>query len=281
MHRRVGVASVLLLVLIHAASAQTIAARSNSQNLLSTRGLAAEVRELGAAWMTGNLSRSQQLKRGRRLRERISHFILRQLEAKPSISARELQDQLRTLFGGESWLKCTDCDDPPHVWATDWGPKTTSRHVVVAYDLSLGFMGPNSELATVESYVWENGAARVTARGGSELDGYISNFARVTAHAHTDGYWIVAWGQVSGASGRGLSGKSLVYRASMDRVEPVWRSSLKLCNIHAQQNSVGWELAYADCDLLYADDPHPYYFDVYSATSGGGGSFRRIVHQRY
>lgn len=269
---RVFVAFVLLTTL---ASAQ-----STARDLLPTSGLSAEVRNLSSTWQSGNRSIGEQRKRARALRDRISQFVVSQLESKPSISARELQTQLRAVFDLEPWNNCNVCNDPPYVWATAWGSKTTHRQIVVAYDLSLGFMGPQSSLATIESYSWENGSARRTSRGGSELDGYVNNFDSIAWHPDTNEYWILAWGQASGASGRGLHGRALLYRVAEEKVEPVWRSSLKLDNVVARQNEAGWELTYADHDLLYSDDPHPHFIDVYS-FDWTARTFRRIVHQRY
>jgi hypothetical protein len=58
----------------------------------------------------------------------------------------------------------------------------------------------------------------------------------------------------------------------------VWRWDAT--NVTAQRNVVGWEVSYADRDLLYGNDPHPHFLDIY-AFDWDRKSFARVVHYRY
>jgi hypothetical protein len=90
--------------------------------------------------------------------------------------------------------------------------------------------------------------------------------------------WVLAWGQMSGASGRGLHGQAAVYRVAPDGVNIEW--SLKQDNMTAQKNELGWEVSYADHDLLYGNAPKPYFLDVYKMDFAKRTS-TRIVHYQY
>jgi hypothetical protein len=62
-------------------------------------------------------------------------------------------------------------------------------------------------VTVIESYVRDNstGNVRRTQRGGNDFDGYVPNFQMVSQYFNPDEIWLLAWGMVEGASGRGLS----------------------------------------------------------------------------
>jgi hypothetical protein len=91
--------------------------------------------------------------------------------------------------------------------------------------------------------------------------------------------WVLAWGTVQGASGRGLRGRATVYNAGADAVKVAWEDALE-DNLTAQRNEIGWEVNYADSNLLYGNDPKPYLFDVYELNHLNR-SFSRVVRYRH
>ncbi len=102
------------------------------------------------------------------------------------------------------------------------------------------------------------------------------NFQMVEQFFDPTEIWVLAWGTVQGASGRGLHGRATVYSVGADSVKLVWDAP-DLDNVTAQRNAVGWEVAYASHDLLYGDDPKPYFFDVYEIAYPKR-TFSRVVH---
>ena len=244
--------------------------------MLDTGPTAAAVKHLSRP-LKSSADIAQRHRKAQQVRGQISDFIVRQLEQAPFISQRLLETQLQKIIGPEPWDSRDDCDSPTKVFTSDPGPQTTRRQVVVAYSLDSGFMGLRGITTVLESYLWENGKARRTTQGGSELDGHTLHVQQ--AHWFTDEYWILAWGQVIGENGRCIGGKAIVYRVAVDSITVGWQSSPAACSLTAQRNSIGWEVDYGDKKLVYGDDPHPRYFDVYSVDLTK--TFARMIHKRY
>src|SRR5208337_3981420 len=133
---------------------------------------------------------------------------------------------------------------------------------VVAYELGLGFVA--GSVTVIESYIRDNstGTVRRTARGGKEFDGYVTNFQMISQFSSPAEIWVLAWGMVEGASGRGLHGRATVYRVGVDAIQIAWDDARE-DNVTAQRNEVGWEVNYADPKKLYGVDPRPYFLDIY------------------
>src|SRR6185295_2011161 len=148
--------------------------------LLATAPLAAEVRDMVSR--VGNLDTAKRRAEAATVRDHISNFIVRQIDAMPSISQEQLQQQLGEIV----------CDDPrcqgmrhPIVRAADWGPRSVRRQIVAAYALFGLWNGPGGSLTAIESYLWEGGRTRRTSRGGAEVDGYALNVEEVARHLDT------------------------------------------------------------------------------------------------
>jgi len=149
---------------------------------------------------------------------------------------------------------------------------------VVAYRLGTGFVG--GVISVIESYIVDDGkTVRRVARGGSELDGYVPNFQMVRQFFNPAEIWVLTWGMVEGASGRGLHARATVYRVGSEEVKIAWDDE-KEDNLTAQSSDIGWEVSYANHDLLYGNDPKPYFFDVYKIRSGDR-TFNRVVHLQH
>jgi hypothetical protein len=209
------------------------------------------------------------------VRDRISEFIVDQMDANPDILQSQLRKQLQAILCSSPNDEC-DCDHPPYVLGNVWGGKKGIQQFVVAYVLYLGFMGPQGSITVVEGYLSENGKVRSSSRGGAEFDGYMANFQMVEQFSDPNEIWLLAWGTIQGASGRGLHGRATVYSVGADSVKLVWDAP-NLDNVTAQRNAVGWEVAYADPTLLYGNDPKPYFLDIYEVTYLRR-AFSRVVH---
>jgi hypothetical protein len=101
----------------------------------------------------------------------------------------------------------------------------------------------------------------------------------VSQYFSPDEIWVLAWGMVQGAGGRGLNGRATVYRVEVDAIQIVWDDA-KEANVTAQQNEIGWEVNYADPKKLYGDNPKPYFLDIYRVDYRNR-AFSRIVHHQY
>lgn len=248
-----------------------------SQMLLPTAPLAREVQQL-TAHRPEDPDLPSRRRKATAVRDEINAFIIRQLEVMPSISAQQLQRQLDKIFCADAPNQCDPCNSPPYVFAADWGSKTLRRQIVVASQITAGFMGPGGTITSIDIYVWESGKARRSATGGAEFDGYVADFQKVAWHPDSDEYWILVWGSLQGSSGRGISGRAAVYRAGIDSVKTVWLEQ-QLLNVSAQSNRLGWEVSYADAHAQYEARPGPSLtvFDVY-AFDYERRSFSRVVH---
>jgi len=258
----------------------TALAATENGKLLPTASLAKQVRSLNMLLSDSPPGTTMESRRraGFVVRDLISQFIVDQMAANPDISQSQLRKQLQAILCSSPNDEC-DCDHPPYVLGNTWGSKQGTHQFVVTYVLSLGFMGGKGSITAVESYLSENGKVRRSSRGGAEFDGYMVNFQMVAQFYDPNQIWVLAWGTVQGASGRGLNGQAMIYGVDADSVKPVWDAP-RLDNITAQRNAVGWEVAYADHDLLYGNDPKPYFLDVYEVAYLKR-TFSRVVHYRH
>ena len=260
---------VVLFASLHAVA-------TDNGRLLPTAALAAKVRSLN---MPSDSPPGTTLDGRRRagfvVRDRIGQFIVDQMNANPGISQSQLRKQLQAILCSSPNDEC-DCDHPPYVLGNIWGAKKGTQQFVVAYVLYLGFMGERGSITVVEGYLSQNGKVKRSSRGGLEFDGYMVNFQMVAQFFDPAEIWVLAWGMVQGASGRGLHGRAMVYGVGADSVKPVWDAP-DMDNVTAQRNAVGWEVAYAEPTLLYGNDPKPYFLDVYEVAYPKR-TLSRVVH---
>ena len=217
-------------------------------------------------------------RRGLQLRDRIGAFIIAQQNAMPSISSSQLRAQLREIVPGCGPTEECSESRPPHVFKAVYGP--TTQQVVVAYVIETGTAaGPG--ITVLENYVWDKDrGARRTARGGNEFDAYGVHFEQVATWPRDYESWVLVWGTVRGASGRGLSGRAAVYRVTSNRVSIVWLRSSNMMNVVAQRIDMGWEVSYYDAKRLYGGLPNPGVLDLYQLDYSNR-THRRILHFAY
>lgn len=259
-------------------------AAADTGKLLPTASLAKQVRSVGLLLSDSPPGSTLESKRhdGFLLRDRISQFIVDQMAAKPDTTRDQLLAQLRAILCTSPGQVC-DCDHPPYIFLnSSWGGTKAAWPFVVGYQMSLGFMGAKGDVTVMESYLVEDGKARRAARGGGEFDGYVVNFQMIQQFYDPSEIWVLAWGTVQGASGRGLSGRVAVYRTTTDAVKVLWDDGddARECNLTAQRNEIGWGVNYADRDRLYGNDPNPYFLDIYEIQYAKR-TFSRVVHHQH
>jgi len=113
----------------------------------------------------------------------------------------------------------------------------------------------------------------------AEFDGYTVGFQMVANFFDPSETWVLAWGTVEGGNGRGISGQSTLYRVGTDEVKAVWDDGREV-NVSAQKSLIGWEFDYANKEMLYGNDPKPYFLDVYELDLVKR-TFSRAVHYRH
>ena len=88
------------------------------------------------------------------MRRDMGNFVVRQIDAYPSISACELQKQLDNVFADQDncCARLAGEPGPPSVFANSWGRKTVQRVFVVTYSW-FGFYGKTGSQTVLESYV--------------------------------------------------------------------------------------------------------------------------------
>lgn len=258
---------------------------SDSAKLLPTTYLASRVKRISTLLSESPPGTTLETRRleGLRVQKQITDFIVDQLRAMPAISKEQLRQQLQAILCSpfpNTQLECGR-EQPPYVFDNSWGGSRGPSQFVVAYVVDLGFMGPQGSISVVESYMRNDstGMVRRGAIGGSEFDGYLPNFQCVQQFYGPPEIWVLAWGQVLGASGRGLHGRAILYRVKADAVEPAWDDAAQ-DNVTAQRNELGWEVNYADHNLLYGNAPQPFFLDIY-AIDYAKREFSRVVHYRH
>jgi hypothetical protein len=272
---------VVLITTLSFADTSRAAVSAARTGLLPTQMLARQVQALATVPET-DADQRRRIAQGKAVRDRISDFIVRQLDALPSISSYELQHQLQSIVCTPGLTRpCSEDYSTPKVFTDIWGPKEERRQVVVAYLLYLGCMGERGSLVTLENYVWEKGSqkARMTTRGGSEFDGRYVEFQQFEWYPSDNQYWIFVSGPPLGWSGRAYAGSGTLYSVGMDQVRAIWTSGT-LPNLRLQKNELGWEASYADSDRFYNNLPEPYVFDIYKFDYDSR-KFQRVIHYRY
>jgi hypothetical protein len=250
--------------------------------LLPTQSLAEQVRKLETA-PTSDFDLRRQVTKATALHHQIDDFIVKQIEAFPSISGSQLQAQLLKIFcpSGATGI-CDDGVQFVKVFVEEgWGPKTLRRQFVVASQIQNGFMGPEGSLVTIDSYLWDSNTqkARLTSEGGREFNGRTVDFLLLAWYPDASQYWIFVSGPPLGWSGRTYAGQATLYGVGTDSVTTIWKSG-SLPDLKIQLNEMGWEASYDDSSRFYNNLPAPAVFDSYKFDYVTH-HFQRVIHYRY
>lgn len=146
------------------------------------------------------------------LRRIVGSFVIRQIEANPSICQRDLQKQLNSLFSipGETPAAPGDSDSlPPHVFVAPWGTAATRRMFVISYGW-FGFYGKSGSETVVESYVWsrEHGVHLSAGIVPAVFSGVLTQAEEVIQFYNPDRCWLL----ISAYTGEPAGGLSVERR---------------------------------------------------------------------
>ncbi len=217
---------------------------------------------------------------------KIGSFVIRQIEAYPSISECDLQKQLATAFA----IKDSGCggeqdqgvEPAPRVFASPWGANANRRVIIVAYCLWLGFHGPGGSETVLESYIWEQdgGVRRGANLVPSSLSGIASEMEEICWFADPDRVWVLVSGAMTGSSGRVIGGTAAVFEIGPEGGTRVWSAPPSIGNVSAHAHALDqrWEIEYVDPKRFYADLPKTTLLDIYQ-VDWRAHSYRRVVHQ--
>ena len=265
--------AVALIVVV-----SSVCAQQTGHTLLQTTTLAREISALQSPKVDARIDADALKVRVTRMRQVIGNFIVRQIEAYPSISKENLQKQLASAFGGSpnGWVS------GPRVFAESSGPKTTRRDFVITYGW-FGFYGKGGSETILESYVWDQGRGALLGAGmvPSSFSGFLTEQEEVCWFPNPSTYWLLVSGQVGGASGRVLGGSAAVFEISAEQVKTVWTAPAGIGNVRAYVPSSGvprWEIEYVDAKRFYSNLPNARLLDVYQVDYDKR-AFRRLVHQ--
>jgi hypothetical protein len=212
------------------------AGASDSGKLLPTAPLAKQVIALAKLLSDAPPGTTMESRRkaGFAVRDRISQFIVDQIEAKPDISKDQLTEQLRAIVCSGEYSMCA-ISRQPLILSTGWIGPNGNGQFAVAYRLNLGFLGPNGAVPIVESFSVEYAkAVKHWARGGSGFDASTANFQLIEQFVDSHEIWILAGGTVLGGNGRGIRGRATAYRLGSDDVKVAWDNAREV-NVSAQR----------------------------------------------
>lgn len=256
--------------------------------LLPTRAAEQQIRELHAELHGSALSEKQRDASFNQVRATISEFIIAQLEAETRLEPRHLRDELLLMLGRKNQsITGTQRDsrtgpDPedPFIqrWPQSWGPRETGPiiwGVTYSDPHHQGFMG---DRVVVESYVVNQGKARLAGRGGSELDG-VSMQADRMSNLHP-ALAVLIHGVVEWSSGHALPCKAALYSIDETGVHLTWKIDAASLQILPDPSGDAFTLMYHDEKLHQSssDLSLTSIVEVYVIVPGG---LKQIVRQRY
>ena len=263
------------------------AAEQPDHPLLPTAVLAREIRALQGPHDGMSIDARSLATRVANIRRDVGNFIVRQIEAYPSISECDLQKQLASAFAiDEDGCSGQSGDDgAPRVFAEPGGAASMRRLFVVSY-FWFGFYGKGGSETVLESYVWERD--RGVHRGAGIVPGFFSGFLTETEEVcwfggpdkFPDKYWLLVSGVVGGTSGPVLAGSAAVFEIGSEGAKAVWNAPPLIGNVkaYAPPLSLRWEIEYADVNRTYGALPNATLLDIYQVDFTKH-TFRRIVHQ--
>ena len=157
------------------------------------------------------------------IKEIVSSYVIARIEASPEINWWELRDGLIQVLGvkyDERGGPDAPFRQPPYVFLSNpasrkSGPVVFS--VVYGGDVCLG---SGCARIVVESYVIDHGKARLSGRGGAELNGIEGRAQQVGTDE------LLVQGQYAWASGHVLPYGAALYRVSDGGVSTVWQAPI-------------------------------------------------------
>ncbi|MFN7937484.1 MAG: hypothetical protein U0R19_29420 [Bryobacteraceae bacterium] len=207
---------------------------------------------------------------GEPLPTKVSKFVLAQLEAKPNLSGQELAGLLPAAIGRQDREQLPFAERYP-----PWNPKQGEPvlwSVVYSYPQHTGVGGNR---IVVESYVVEQGKARLAGRAGRELDGVSLKAERVVHYK--PGLYVLIHGNVMWSSGHALPGMAVVYEIDAAGVRVVFRRKASGMLAFAPPHWDGFTVMYHD-EARHQAGQNASVIEFYVVEPAG---LRRVVYQRY
>jgi hypothetical protein len=181
------------------------------------------------------------------LETKLSDFVAAQLEAEPGIDRWQLRDQLIRARGAVPPERSHYHDSqPPYVYRlpASQAPNQAGPVVwAVVYGDAL-YYGMGGHRIVVESYVVENGKARLAGRGGSEMAGFDLNADEIRGPSPNSIY-VLIHGILEWSGGHQFPGKAIVYDLGPAGVQTTWQTPT-LPGLTAHPDGAGFTVTYHD-----------------------------------
>jgi hypothetical protein len=201
--------------------------QARKPRLLSTESAASRIRliqsKLAAAISreTLQVDKARHKQRFEQLKDTVTSFVITQLEAEPEIEWWQLRGQLVRILG----IKYDDStpdhfNGSPYVFRVLGLRKEDPIVWALCYEGD-AFNGLGGSRAVVESYVVENGKARLAGRGGSEMDGYVLNAEQIW-NPSPNSTSILTYGVLQWSSGHAPPAAAVLYGVSPAGTKTLW-----------------------------------------------------------
>jgi hypothetical protein len=209
------------------------------------------------------------------LKNTITSFVIAQLEAKPEIEWWQLRAQLILVLGTKYDEQTPDhFHEPPYVFQAMQSGKEGPIVWALAYkeDAFYGFGGSR---VIVESYVVENGKARLAGRGGAEMDGHDLKAERIW-NPLANSTSILTHGILQWSSGHALPAAAVLYSVSPEGVKTIWKLAAPGLRLLGNDGML-FAIEYHD-EHRHTENLPSLTVDVYSVDRNSAIPYR-VVHQ--
>ena len=208
-----------------------------------------------------------------RIKNIVTSFVIAQFEAEPEITRWQLRDRLIRILGVKFDESTPDhLHEPPYVFQVLPLKKADPAVWAICYrgDVYNGFGGART---VVESYVVEEGKARLAGRGGSQMNGYGLSAEQIwNPSAHSTS--ILTSGVLLWSSGHALPAAVALYGVSPAGVKALWKFSAP--GLSLMSNGEMFAIEYHD-ENRHAKNLSSTAVDVYYV--GNSEIPYRIIHQ--
>lgn len=155
------------------------------------------------------------------LKETVSSFVISRLGADPHIDPWRLRAEVAEVLGIQFNPAAPDhVHEPPYVFQSLRIDRDAPFVWALVYSQN-AYEGSGGERTVVESYVVENGKARLAGRAGGERDGYVLNAEKIW-NPLPNSISILVYGIYAWSSGHELPAAAHVFSISPSGVRTIW-----------------------------------------------------------
>ena len=217
--------------------------------------------------------RAQRERQFAQIESLVTYFVIAQLDAEPAIEWWQLRDQLVRIFGAKFDLNTPDhFHEPPYVFRARRPRKEDPTVWAIAYQGD-AFNGQGGMRVVVESYVVENGKARLAGRGGSEMEEYDFKAEEVLNLA-ANSTLVLTHGRLQWASGHEIPAKAVLYSVSPAGVKAIWSFASPALRVIGSEGTY-FAIAYHD-EKLHSQNLPSTVVDVYAVGGKDGIPYRSV-----